>query len=289
MKRLAIFLAVTFGLSWGIWIPAGIALKTFETGVNSSMAMVILVAIAMFFPLVGALVANFACKPEERINLCFRPLIRGNVRSYLLAWLAPSVLSVLGAALFFLVNPQLFDPTMSSAAASLGAEASASLPTDQMPLILAATIVSAIVVAPFINMIPAFGEEAGWRGMLFPTLCERMSQRNAALLSGIIWGIWHAPIIAMGHNYGMNYLGFPWTGILVMTIACIAIGICLSYLRVRTQSVWPCALAHGSINAFANIGVAFCAAGQTLAGPSPLGYLGIIPIAVLAVFCWRKL
>ena len=32
------------------------------------------------------------------------------------------------------------------------------------------------------------------------------------VVMGIVWGLWHAPIIAMGHNYGTDYLGAPWLG-----------------------------------------------------------------------------
>ena len=80
-----------------------------------------------------------------------------------------------------------------------------------------------LVIAPFINVIPAFGEELGWRGMLYPTLAERMSERMAALATGVIWGLWHAPAIAMGHNYGMGYAGFPVVGIRTMTLLCTAL------------------------------------------------------------------
>ena len=75
MKRLVIYLVVTFGLTWGLLIPAGFALGTFESGESSSMLMIGLIALSMFFPLVGALVANFSCKPEERVVLAIKPNI----------------------------------------------------------------------------------------------------------------------------------------------------------------------------------------------------------------------
>lgn len=43
-----------------------------------------------------------------------------------------------------------------------------------------------------------------------------------AAITGVIWGLWHAPAIVMGHNYGMGYAGFPIAGILIMTLACTA-------------------------------------------------------------------
>ena len=285
MKRLAVFLIVTFGLTWGLLIPAGIALGTFEAGETSAPAMIALIAVSMFFPLVGALAANAACGPEGRIDLGFKPFIRKNLRHYLVAWFLPAALVVLGCSLFFGLNPQWFDPTLSAYAALMQVEP---LPAEQAPAMLGVVAVFALLLAPFINAIPAVGEEAGWRGMLYPTLAGLLPERSAVLASGAIWGLWHAPVIAMGHNYGMGYAGFPLAGIAVMILMCTAFGCWLSYLRMRTGSVWPCALAHGSFNAVANIGVVFCAAGPTLFGPSPLGLVAGIPLLVVgALFLLR--
>ena len=294
MKRLVVFLVVTFGLTWGLLIPAGFALGTFANGEASSTVMVALIAVSMFFPALGALVANFACKPEERIYLGYRPKIKESVRFYLLAWFGPAVLSLLGCVVFFALNPQLFDPTMMSYLESTAAMTGTSIEelTADMPdvrIVLVAVIFASLTYAPFINMIPAFGEELGWRGMLFPTLCERMSQRAAVLVSGIIWGLWHAPVIAMGHNYGMDYAGFPIAGILMMVVACTALGSMMCYLRVKTNSVWPCALAHGAVNAILNLGLVFCTAGPSLFGPSPLGLVAGIPMIVLGIVCWLRM
>ena len=293
MKRLVIFLVVTFGLTWGLQIPAGFALGTFENGEASSMPMIAFIAVSMFFPLVGALVANRACKPEDRIDLGIKPRIGENIRYYLVAWFGPALIALLGIVVFFVAKPQLFDPTMTSYLETTAAQTGVSIDelTAQMPptnIFLAATLFAALAVAPFINMIPAFGEELGWRGMLFPTLAGLMPVRAAVVVSGIIWGLWHAPAIAMGHNYGMDYAGFSIAGILVMTLACTAMGCWLALLRARTGSVWPCALAHGAFNAVANFGVVFCTAGQGLLGPSPLGLVAGIPLFVLGAVCLAR-
>ena len=123
MKRLVIYLSLTFGLTWGLLIPAGFALGTFERGETSSALMMGLIALSMFFPLVGALVANASCKPEERIDLAVKLHVKQNVRSYLMAWFMPAGLALLGCVLFFAVNPQWFDPTMQSYLVSTAASA----------------------------------------------------------------------------------------------------------------------------------------------------------------------
>ena len=294
MKRLVVYLAITFGLAWGLLIPAGFALGTFWTGENSSTLMIGLIAVSMFFPLVGALAANFFCRSEARIDLCWKPLIEQNIRYYLVAWFAPAGIALAGCVMFFAVNPQWFDPTMQSyfetALAAAGQSANGLMSqVPPAPVMLVIALVSSPTIAPFINMVPAFGEELGWRGMLYPTLAEFMSPRGAAVVSGVIWGLWHAPAIAMGHNYGMGYAGFPVTGILTMTLLCTAMSCWLSLLRQRSGSVWPCALAHGAFNAVANIGLVFCACGQTLLGPTPLGLVAGVPLMVVGVVCWLRL
>ena len=294
MKRIVIFLVVAFGLAWGLLIPAGFLLGTFENGEASSPAMIGLTALSMFFPLVGALAANFACRPEARIDLCWQPRIKKNVRNYLIAWFAPAVIALFGCIVFFAAYPHLFDPTMrsyieSSAAATGLAPDKLASQMPPTPVLLGGTLALSLVVAPFINTIPAFGEELGWRGMLYPTLAELMPKRSAALVTGVIWGLWHAPIIAMGHNYGMDYEGFPVAGILTMTLLCTAMSCFLSLLRTRSDSVWPCALAHGAFNAVANIGVVFCSTGPTLFGPSPLGLVAGIPLMAMGAFCFTRL
>ena len=300
-KRLVVYLAVTFVLTWGVQIPAGITLGAFENGELASPAILAIIAISMFFPLIGALVANRACGNEGRIDLCLRPRIKGNGRLYLVAWFTPALFTLLGCLVFFAVNPSFFDPSMSSSTASLlatvetaGGSGAGNVPSaqelvDMMPMLVGVIMAFALTIAPFINAIPAFGEEVGWRGMLFPTLCELMSTRAAVIVSGIIWGLWHAPVIAMGHNFGMDYPGFPWVGILTMVLACTALGSFLAYLRVRTKSTWSCALAHGAVNAIANVGLYWCVGGLTPAGPSPLGYIAGIPMIVLGIVCWLKI
>ena len=214
MKRLAIYLAVTFGLTWGLLIPAGVIRGTFEKGEGSSPLMLAFIAASMFFPLVGALVANLACRPQERIDLAWKPLVGPNVRAYLQAWFMPAALSLVGCAVFFAVNPQWFDPSLQSfvrtTAEATGASAeelASSMPPT--PVMLAAMLVSSLTYAPFINMIPAFGEELGWRGMLFPTLAEQCRAGHGRDLGTVARaGHRHGPQLRHG-LCGLSHRGHP--------------------------------------------------------------------------------
>ena len=93
-----------------------------------------------------------------------------------------------------------------------------------------------------------FGEEYGWRGYLYPKL-EAVAGRPAALIAGgIIWGLWHAPLTVQGHNFGTDYPGFPYTGILLMCGSCVIMGIFFHWLTLKTGSIYPASIAHSTTN-----------------------------------------
>src|ERR1051326_7873982 len=91
------------------------------------------------------------------------------------------------------------------------------------------------------------GEEIGWRGFLFPSLFRLMGPTSAILISGLIWGFWHYPGI-LGANY--NSGGPPWVAIVCFTWLVVAGAAIFGWLRVKSGSVWPAAIAHGSHNLF---------------------------------------
>src|SRR5690606_25011301 len=103
--------------------------------------------------------------------------LRGDWRAWLVAWLAPTVLTLLGAALYYLVRPAAFDPAMTQLREALPDTGNGAAP-DPVGL-LTAQLIGAITVAPLINAVFAFGEEFGWRGYLQPKLLELTSPPRA--------------------------------------------------------------------------------------------------------------
>ena len=147
-----------------------------------------------------------------------------------------------------------------------------------------------LVIAPAINAVTCFGEEWGWRGYLLPHLLERFSIIPTLLISGIIWGIWHAPITLIGHNYGLGYAGYPFTGIAAMCLFCIVVGVFMSYVTLRTGSCLPAVFAHGMVNGSAAMGLIFSATGgNPFVGPAPTGIVGGAFFIAAAVFMVRDL
>jgi membrane protease YdiL (CAAX protease family) len=155
-------------------------------------------------------------------------------------------------------------------------------------LLAAIQIASALTIAPIINALFALGEEVGWRGYLLPKLAP-LGYRRAVVLSGLVWGVWHWPLIAMGYNYGFDYAGFPWTGMLAFLAFTVGAGTFLAALTVREGSVWPASIGHGAINAIASVAVLFVA-GQpnTLLGPTPVGVLAALPWLLVAAWLLRQ-
>lgn len=118
--------------------------------------------------------------------------------------------------------------------------------------IIAIQVSLALIFAPFINVLFALGEELGWRGFLLPHLMP-LGQWKAMLISGIIWGLWHAPAVMQG----LNYPGYPVLGIFMMIVFCILLSMIFSWLYLNTKSPWVAALAHGAVNASAGLPVPF--------------------------------
>ncbi len=92
--------------------------------------------------------------------------------------------------------------------------------------------------------VHGFGEELGWRGYLTPKLEELMPTPLAIVVTGIIWALWHGPLLAYGYDFGRDYDFFPYGGFIAMIVMCIALSAFLTWLTKRTDSVYPAALCH---------------------------------------------
>ncbi|KAG4094254.1 hypothetical protein H8356DRAFT_1046718 [Neocallimastix lanati (nom. inval.)] len=119
------------------------------------------------------------------------------------------------------------------------------------------SIINCLTYAPLFNMFVAVGEEAGWRGYLYPKLKEKYGKIQGWLYGGIIWSIWHWPIIwFIGYEYGKDYVGFPVVGMLLFCIFTTTSGIICDWLYERTHCIWVPSIIHGAINASATVTLA---------------------------------
>ena len=290
-KRILIFLAVTFLLTWGYCLLVLYPMIGEDSlaGVPSLKAQLMTAAV-MFFPTLGVLVTRLVTR-EGLGNVWLKLNLKGTLRYYLLAWFGPSLLTILGTALYFLVFTGEFDPGCGYLKGILEASGA---DMDSMPLPLGLLMlvqgIQSIVLAPILNFAVCFGEEWGWRGYLLPKLSEKLPALPTLLISGVIWGLWHAPLTAIGHNYGTGYPGFPYTGILMMCLFCITLGVLFSYVTLKTGSCIPAILAHGAVNGFAAMGLYFTAdGGNPFVGPAPMGIIGMLPFGIAAIWMGIRL
>ena len=95
------------------------------------------------------------------------------------------------------------------------------------------------------NLFTALGEEIGWRGFLVPAFYRARGFAWAGLATGILWGLWHVPlIIGGGYDAGTP----PWYGITCFMISVPSMAVMMAWLRLRSGSVWPAVLFHGIHN-----------------------------------------
>jgi len=151
---------------------------------------------------------------------------------------------------------------------------------DQLALIsLITQTVLAFTLAIPINMIFTFGEEFGWRGYLLPRLAP-LGGIPAAIITGVVWGLWHAPVIVQD---GYNYPGYPWLGVGMMVVFTLALGMVFAWLRFRSGSVWPSTLAHAALNAQAGFAFILLSQGNPLLR-APIGLIGLVPMIAFAIW-----
>jgi len=289
--RILLYIGITFLLTWGYCLLILYPVIKGESinGVPSITAQ-LLTAAVMFFPALGVLITRLITKEGFRESWLM-PNLRGNIKTYLLAWFGPSILTILGALLYFLIFPDQFDPDcgyMQATLDSMGATAE-DIPIP-LNLLMVVQGIQGIFLGPIMNFVTCFGEEWGWRGYLLPKLSKRLPLLPTLLISGIIWGLWHAPLTIVGHNYGLGYPGFPFTGIGMMCLFCITLGVFMSYVTLKTGSCIPAILSHGAVNGFAALGIYFTHnGGNAFIGPAPMGIIGMIPFMILAVILTVKM
>ena len=277
------YLLLSYGTAWGIWLMCGMMPQ-------GAVTAQLLNTVVMWTPALAVWLMWLAGRRRPVLSFSLRPALRRNWKWYLAAWALSLAAAGLGALLYFGVYLRDFDSTL-PALAPMMEQAGISRGTA------VSLLLGVLVYGPVINLFFAIGEEIGWRGFLYPALRQRMSTLPACLLVGAIWGLWHTPINLMGHNYGTSYPGFPWLGILGMCLFTTSAGSFLAWLSERSGSLWPAALAHGTINAAAQVALLFRGAEgavRQIWGPAVTGILAGMPMLVLSAVLlvrkgsWRK-
>lgn len=281
-KRILIFLAVTFLISWVTEIFVIVPMRQSGDSTVMSQASSMLSSI-MFAPAFGALVARVVTKEGlGHSGLQFN--FAQHKFCFLFGWFGPSVLTFLGVLLYFAIYPDNYDGAMSNL---VNAYHQAGMDTDAVEIMAnyKTQILMNVFTAPLTNIIVCFGEEWGWRGYLLPKMNRKLGTLPMLLVNGVIWGIWYAPLtILLGQYYGKEYAGYPVTGVLATCVFCTVMGIIFSYITMKSGSIFPAIFAHGALNSMVSMGVHFTKdGGNPFIGPAATGIIGGLPFVITAV------
>jgi len=260
INKTTLFLILNFGMSFSL---AGIFYLSGFSGANKT-AFTVLGVLYMFMPTLSVLIVTKLIH-KEPIKKDLLISFRLN-KWFLLAWLLMPVISfcTVGVSQWFpevSFNPEMtgmmkrFESMMTPQQMQEMKASLQSLPVHAVWIVLLQGLVAGITV----NAVAAFGEELGWRGFLLRSFRE-MSFLQASLLIGFIWGIWHAPLILMGHNYPQH----PVPGVFMMVVFCILLTPFLLYITLKARSVIAAAIFHGTLNATAGISIMLIDGGNDL-------------------------
>ena len=108
-------------------------------------------------------------------------------------------------------------------------------------------LLKALTVGVLGAALLALGEEIGWRGLLVPQLARLNPFARTALISGVIWGLWHVPLI-IGGGYSS---GAPtWYAVACFMVLIVGMSFAFAWLRLASGSIWPAVLMHATHNTF---------------------------------------
>lgn len=281
VNRTALFLMLTFVISFSL---AGLY-KLFGGQYESNLSRTILGVSYMFIPMICVIIVE---KVIHKEHLKADLLISFSInRWFFVAWLIMPVISLVTFGVSLLFPGVSFSPEMSGMVKRFE-EMLTPEQMEQMKNSMEAlpvhpvwiSLVQGLIAGVTVNAIAGFGEELGWRGFLLKAFKE-MNFLKASVVIGFIWGIWHAPLILMGHNYPQH----PEYGVLMMIVWCILLTPLFLYITVKSKSVIAAAIMHGTLNATAGIAIMIIDGGNDLT-VGMTGLAGFIALSVVLVLLY---
>ena len=205
----------------------------------STTRNVLWISVLMFMPAVSSIIARLALR-EGVADVSFRLGGRRGLKALLVALLLPTGIGLLAYGTGWITALTPFTaPPLGIFRQLLPVHGVSPALLFLVSLLLTMTY-GTLYSAPF-----TLGEELGWRGYMLTRLIDA-GLPKPILLSGLIWSVWHVPLIVAG-----LYIAGPFlvASIVLFMINVTAFGYVFARLRLATGSIWPCVLLHASWNA----------------------------------------
>ncbi len=216
-----------------------------------------LVFVVMGLPAVAALIAKRKFFREEKGALL---VSKCKIKYIGLALLYPLVYIGIPYVIYWITNP-------------------GSMKLEVTPMLIGSLLVGLVV-----NLLPSFGEEVGWRGFLVPRLIQWIGLEKTLLLTGLIWCVWHLPLLISG----LYMPGTPmWFKLPMFLIMIGAASVIFAILTLRAGSVWPAVVMHSAHNVYDQAIFATATTGDNrMYFVSETGILTVVVVVVMAVIVW---
>jgi membrane protease YdiL (CAAX protease family) len=263
LRESTTFLALTYSLA----LAVAIALP--HAGINRMLSVLV--------PITSVIIITFIVTPRGKRRAMWSDI--GLNRSGRSVWLIALVVPMLLLALAY------------GTALVLGV---AELKSFDVTPTGAADWIANFVISFLVGSVFILGEEIGWRGYLLPRIQQLTSKRRAAVVTGLLHGCFHLPLILIATTYDEH--GSRWIVAPAAVITIAAGGVFYAYLRDRSGSVWPVAIAHNAANTMFSIGAGAVVASSDadlayVAGESGLATLGscvlVAGIMLATAKVWR--
>ncbi len=292
--RVALFYAIAFGGVCLLGAVLGALGANVSSGPPSIVFQLTVAFVYMPIPLVAGLIVERVAGRRALIRLTWSQFASGwrrvvgvsllsAVAIYAanmgLTVLAGNVFGIEGVGTLVRTRAELLE-AVAAAVPQAGASAGQMSGLPPVGVLYVLGISSGIIAGFTINGLFAFGEEYGWRGVLMDELAP-LGAFRANLLTGLMWGLWHAPIIMLGFNYGEQRV----LGVVMMCVWVTPFSFLLWRSREYSGSVVAPAIIHGAFNGFAGFFLLLVVSRSALLS-APVGIVGALSASIAAAAVW---
>ncbi|MFL5663539.1 MAG: CPBP family intramembrane glutamic endopeptidase [Ktedonobacteraceae bacterium] len=255
-KGIVVYVLLAFGLAWSCWLVLWLL------GVPAASP------IGGFAPALAAVIVRRWVTREGFQDAGLALHLKSRWPYYLLAWVLPLLVLAVVVGLATVLGQGQPDLSLQRGLSVL-------FPGRHLPtgVVCLGLLAGTLLLTPVL-----WGEEFGWRSYLQIRL---LSQHPllAALTTGLMFGIWHYPLLLMGGAQGETL----WVALILFPVDSVLLSLIFGWLRLRTKSIWPASLAHAATHTLGiELSLLLFVGGGNL---DLLSYNGLLVLIPLAAFC----